>query len=533
MRRSRITDSVILFLASSSLALSQDCEWDLRRDFRGEEFPEGWRFQLAEPGKHDYVDLEWTVLPDPSPQPPLPGAIGWTDPRAHEESWLVIGLESVTYYDVPENAIVCHPNREGRDQRQDFVADTVVTWTAPEDGSVTLEGFLGHTPDCLGSTNGVGWTVYQNNDSAQPLVSASTVARVEPFSLQGVGVVQGEVIRFRANTNGNDGCDHGHLSVCIRYEGERPDEDGDGVADRSDNCPAVSNVQQLDTDLDGMGDACDPDLDGDDVPNEVDNCPQVSNPDQADANSDGVGDTCARELQLSSVGEMTLCDRLSVELLLTSDCAVEGLTVGVAYDRDVLEVTEVVPAPAWNGALPKFLAISTVAHDDAPPGPERLTGVTLGMIGDLEDPMGSTIPPGETTKVATLIFGAADSATEGSVSHLEFVSSLRPDPRSPPATVSITCSSTTSIPELSGSAVRIVGGDCLIRGHCNDDEVTDLSDAVTVLAFLFGGGPSIDCREACNFNGDSLLDISDAVYLLSHLFLGGGAPKPKYADCRI
>jgi hypothetical protein len=44
-----------------------------------------------------------------------------------------------------------------------------------------------------------------------------------------------------------------------------PDADGDGVADASDNCPAVSNSNQLDTDGDGAGDACDTDDDNDGV----------------------------------------------------------------------------------------------------------------------------------------------------------------------------------------------------------------------------------------------------------------------------
>ena len=43
----------------------------------------------------------------------------------------------------------------------------------------------------------------------------------------------------------------------------QPDEDGDGVPDVTDNCPAVSNGDQLDTDGDASGNACDADDDGD------------------------------------------------------------------------------------------------------------------------------------------------------------------------------------------------------------------------------------------------------------------------------
>lgn len=70
------------------------------------------------------------------------------------------------------------------------------------------------------------------------------------------------------------------------------DSDSDGLADDLDNCPMVVNVSQLDSDGDGVGDACDPDLDGDGVNNDVDNCPSVANPNQADNDMDDLGDAC-------------------------------------------------------------------------------------------------------------------------------------------------------------------------------------------------------------------------------------------------
>ena len=70
------------------------------------------------------------------------------------------------------------------------------------------------------------------------------------------------------------------------------DTDLDGVVDTLDNCPTVANPDQLDTDADGIGDACDDDKDGDGIPNASDNCPLVANPDQLDSDTDGAGDAC-------------------------------------------------------------------------------------------------------------------------------------------------------------------------------------------------------------------------------------------------
>ena len=83
---------------------------------------------------------------------------------------------------------------------------------------------------------------------------------------------------------------------------DQMDSDADGWGDACDVCPAIFDPQQRDADRDGIGDACDTcpglprqdrrDSDGDGIGDACDVCPAAYDVDQLDADMDGVGDRC-------------------------------------------------------------------------------------------------------------------------------------------------------------------------------------------------------------------------------------------------
>ena len=81
------------------------------------------------------------------------------------------------------------------------------------------------------------------------------------------------------------------------------DQDGDGIVDGTDNCPAAANTEQTDTDGDGLGDACDGDDDNDGLPDSWELNYGLNPLSASDANTDADDDglTNLQEYQLSTL----------------------------------------------------------------------------------------------------------------------------------------------------------------------------------------------------------------------------------------
>ncbi|MCH2337357.1 MAG: hypothetical protein MK316_08860 [Pseudomonadales bacterium] len=136
------------------------------------------------------------------------------------------------------------------------------------------------------------------------------------------------------------------------------DTDGDGLEDDSDNCASVANAEQLDTDSDGLGNACDDDDDGDGVADTTDAF-SLDSEETTDTDGDGTGNNedtdddgdtildTADVFPLISIGDETDTDADGAPNTCDASCLAAGMTADTDDDGDgIADTTDAFPLDA-------------------------------------------------------------------------------------------------------------------------------------------------------------------------------------------
>ena len=71
------------------------------------------------------------------------------------------------------------------------------------------------------------------------------------------------------------------------------------------------------------------------------------------------------------------------------------------------------------------------------------------------------------------------------------------------------------------------------RGDCDLNGGLEITDSIFLLSYLFAGGRTPSCIQACDVDDNSSVEITDPIALLQHLFLGAPPPADPTGACLI
>ncbi len=213
---------------------------------------------------------------------------------------------------------------------------------------------------------------------------------------------------------------------------------------------------------------------------------------------------------------LTAGSRQDILVEARSDIPLYGYSFGLLFDPTILSVTEV----TWEGALATEPAFFRGMFDNS-------SGrIGYGCVLAYGPGFENVIPAGQDIALARIVVDVAPGID--TITVLAFGEPLVA-PGRPVKNVITTGQGFSEFPALTPGTLTIApretGVETFIRGDSNSDGRVDLSDAVSVLDFLFAGREPSRCFDAMDGNDDGHVDLSDSIFVLGFLF-GGGPPVP-------
>ena len=199
-----------------------------------------------------------------------------------------------------------------------------------------------------------------------------------------------------------------------------------------------------------------------------------------------------KELALSvETKQVTAGSSFDVTVSITENPGIAALRLSIAYDTDVLTLTDVKDA----GLL------GDVTLDNVNSSPYKVVWIN----GDTAENITST------GKILTLTFKAKNITEETSAS----------------VNVSLASANDCLDKDLNKVTLAVSGGDItvspaeILKGDVDGNGIVDEADAIRVLYYYVDGGTYYPVNQSVDFDGNGVENSDDAVYLLYYSLFGG------------
>lgn len=217
-----------------------------------------------------------------------------------------------------------------------------------------------------------------------------------------------------------------------------------------------------------------------------------------------------------------------VPVKAVSDTPVLGFTLAGRIDTTAMALLPGDTFLDLSSTVTRFLEAEFVA-----PSQDPATGTFIaGVIFDIFSPItGKAMPPCRNVNIANIVVQITGAPANRQTFPLALQNGLWDPPTFNAFTVQ---GSMTVYPELHPGSITVIRraeedlGRTFLRGDVDDDGKLGLSDAIALLAYLFGRGSAPVCPDAADIDDGGKIDIADPIALLSAQFSASLSPAPPY-----